>query len=236
MVQRIVNSTVHEAIGVAPSQLLFGSMCDVDRGVYMPVPEDSRGTTSLSQWSDTMLTVQQALLDKARTFQEARNARHTRMSPSEIVTEYPVNSFVLVEYPGNALGLRKAPSKLHTNLKGPMRVLRVRGATYDVLDLTTNKESSVNVTRLRPYHHDANLQDPRQVAARDQQLFVVEKIVDMKGNKGKMDSLRFQVRWLGYEESDDTWESYSALKDNALLHEYLVAKGLGRLIPTKYRR
>jgi len=117
-----------------------------------------------------------------------------------------------------------------------MRVLRVRGATYDVLDLTTNKESSVNVTRLRPYHHDANLQDPRQVAARDQQLFVVEKIVDMKGNRGKVDSLRFKVRWLGYEESDDTWESYSALKDNALLHEYLVAKGLGRLIPTKYRR
>jgi len=37
MVQRILNATVHESIGVSPAQLLFGNAIDLDRGLFTPL-------------------------------------------------------------------------------------------------------------------------------------------------------------------------------------------------------
>ena len=60
----------------------------------------------------------------------------------------------------------------------------------------------------------------------------------------KRKEIEFKVRWLGYGPEGDTWELYSRLRSNALLHDYLRAGELvhGRdaaklraLIPNGFR-
>ena len=43
--------------------------------------------------------------------------------------------------------------------------------------------------------------------------------------------MKFRVRWLGYDETHDTWEPWDHLRHNAKLHEYLRANKMKRLIP-----
>ena len=44
MVMRILNATVHESIGVSPSQILFGNAIDLDRGLLMPLETPNSAT------------------------------------------------------------------------------------------------------------------------------------------------------------------------------------------------
>jgi hypothetical protein len=52
--------------------------------------------------------------------------------------------------------------------------------------------------------------------------FVVEKILDMKGNGHRSKKhLEFKVRWAGYGPQDDTWEPWDFVKYNDQLQLYL---------------
>ena len=51
---------------------------------------------------------------------------------------------MLVLYPKSAMGQR-APTKLHTHWKGPMRVISNQGAEYTLHDLVQNKNVTVHV-------------------------------------------------------------------------------------------
>jgi hypothetical protein len=48
----------------------------------------------------------------------------------------------------------------------------------------------------------------------------VEAILEHKGNPAKRSSLLFLVRWLGFDPEDDTWETYTNLKDVGVFQEY----------------
>ncbi len=50
LIQRIMNSTVHGSIGVAPAQLLFGNALHLDKGVFLP-------SDKLENTTPTALTV-----------------------------------------------------------------------------------------------------------------------------------------------------------------------------------
>ena len=64
LVQRILNSEVHDSIGVSPAQLLYGNAIDLDRGIFLPfdaVPKES----NLSKFTQNMLSTQNRLLHEA---------------------------------------------------------------------------------------------------------------------------------------------------------------------------
>ncbi len=69
----------------------------------------------------------------------------------------------------------------------------------------------------------------------DQDEFVIERIMEHKGDLSKKSTLRFRVRWLGYQESDDTWEPWSNLSKTEALHAYLRAIGQARHIPKQFQ-
>lgn len=48
-------------------------------------------------------------------------------------------------------------------------------------------------------------------------------------------TLKFQVRWAGYDSSEDTWEPYANLRHAIQLHEYLRAIKRIDLIPESHR-
>jgi hypothetical protein len=147
---------------------------------------------------------------------------------------FPINSYVLVQYPMTRMG-RRAPTKLHMPLKGPFRVVGFQGDKYTVLNMVNNEQYVYHVTQLQPFHHDPRRLNPYDVALHDTMAYNVERIIRHEGTTNNRSNLKFLVKWEGYGEDQNTWESYHELRHNALLHEYLNTHRMRSLIPPQYR-
>ena len=96
------------------------------------------------------------------------------------VTEFPVNSYVLLGYPPT--NLKKGPSnKLMMNWQGPYKVISYLGNNYTILDLATMKEETVNIKRLKQFQYDEEV-DPRQIVNQATDRFDVESIISHTRN------------------------------------------------------
>lgn len=51
----------------------------------------------------------------------------------------------------------------------------------------------------------------------------VERIIGHHGNPSKVSTLRFQVRWEGYDAKSDTWEPYKNVSDCSAFDDYVRA-------------
>ena len=145
------------------------------------------------------------------------------------ITTYPLNSYVLVDYENN-----KAPSKLHPNHKGPLRVINIsdNGHKYTLQDLVTGENRDYHITRLRAFEYDPKYTDPRLIANKDSQQFDVGQILEHSGDRyGSKDQLYFKVRWLGLTEREDSWLPWKELRHNTILHAYLRTHKMSSLIP-----
>ena len=103
-----------------------------------------------------------------------------------------------------------------------------------VKDLITDKDKWYHVTQLKQFQYDPTKTDPTDIARHDNQEHYVERIISMEGDKTKVSSLTFLVKWLGYDDIDNTYEPWNGMKDNEKLHEFLINKNLRHLIPRKY--
>ena len=65
--------------------------------------------------------------------------------------------------------------------------------------------------------------DLAMVAAVDTDEYVVEAIIDHRGNPNRRSTLEFLVRWLGYEPEEDTWLPWKNVKELAALDVYAAA-------------
>jgi hypothetical protein len=225
-----MNASVHEATGVSPAQLLFGNSITLDRGVLVPSTSDGKDI-NLSDWAKQMLDKQEELLTIAKQKQSDQNSYKIKSllaKEGESYTEYPVNSYVLVDYHN------RPPSKLHTNLKGPLRVVSFDKSIYVLQDLVTNRQQNIHVSNLRPFVFDPNVTDPRLVANADKQMFDVERIISHTGTPRNKKNMTFVVQWVGYEPDDTSVQSWADLRDNIKFHEYLMSKGWGKHISKKF--
>jgi hypothetical protein len=171
----------------------------------------------------------------AQRLQSAKDDRHLSQGEGEEVTEIPLNSYVLAKYPSGAMG-NKPPSKLHTQWRGPFKVVNVQGSAYSIQNLITGQCQTLHISMLKPFYYDPALTDPANVALADKQLFIVERVLRHFGDPKKKRTLIFEVKWVGMDET--TREPWSHLRDNILLHEYLFNhrdKKLKTLIPKHHR-
>jgi hypothetical protein len=237
LVARIVNSTVHSAIGASPAALLYGNAINLDRGIFLPQEAIDSSERPISEWSANMLSIQQSLLDKAMRRQELTNAKHTFEDEiGKQPTHYQPNTFVLANYPDGPLGHRP-PTKLHTNLQGPFRVISNVGPVYTLYDFTTNSEIQRHIKLLQPYYVTSQNPTPESVALKDKGEFVVHRIVrhTNSGNPNRKSDMDFLVRWEGYTEAEDQWLPWRALRNNPKLHQYLIENQLAKLVPKEHR-
>ena len=87
---------------------------------------------------------------------------------------------------------------------------------------------------MKQFLYDPLLVDPVDVAGRDRMEFVVESIADHQGGLTRS-TIEFFVKWKDYPESKNTWEPYTNLRDNEVLHGCLKLEGLHRLINKRHR-
>ena len=104
----------------------------------------------------------------------------------------------------------------------------------------TNKKTSgfinAHPAHIHPFVVDTNQVNPTDVAKQASQEYVVETILKINGNTNRQGKyykrgLEFQVRWEGYDESEDSWEPYQELRFNTQFIKYCNDNGLRYLIP-----
>ena len=232
LVQRIMMNTKIEHLGVTPAQIIFGNAIDLDRGIFLPhLPKDEEGREIvLSEWAAKMLKAQAVILQLVEKQQRHKDLQHGLANFVFNPTEFPINSYVLASYPDGAMG-RRPPTKVHPKLKGPFRVINRQKDEYTVQNLVTNKFEKFHKTSLRVFEFDPDLVNPRDVAMRDNDEYIIETILQHRGDPKKLRSLTFLVKWLGYPDSANSWEPWSNLRLTEQLHLYLRANGLQRLVP-----
>jgi hypothetical protein len=125
LVQRIMNSQIHESIGVSPASIVFGNTLTLDRGILYPYTDNE--TTKLSDWTSNMLSAQETIVSVAIATQNSTDMFHISRNSGSSITEFPINSYVLVKYENEG---HKPPTKLHTKLRGPLRVISHVGSIY----------------------------------------------------------------------------------------------------------
>ena len=159
-VKRIMNSQVHSSVGVSPSQLVFGNSVNHDANIVLPKETKEPGT--YSDYMDNLLKVQSQLITVAQNTQHALDNFHVAQRTQSTLTSFPINSYVLCEYKV------KKPSKYHTNLHGPYRVVNhnERKSEYTVQHLVTNKLYDYHAKLLREFKHDDN-SSPYEAAKHD---------------------------------------------------------------------
>ena len=242
LVQRIMNSHPHDSIGVAPAQIIFGNSIQLDRGIlfrgdHIDITNPNVLTPTIKQYLDKLLSVQSKTSACAQHHQyetdQARLRAVAKKGKGETPTVFPVNSYVLLQY-HSGLGNHQGPTKLHTRWQGPFRVIKSRGSQYTLQNLVTLRESVHHIQELAPFHWNAELVDPKEVAWRDQDRFQVESIISHQGDMRRVSTLTFRVRWQGFPPEEDTIEPWKNLRSNAALHAYLRRSGQESKIPREF--
>ena len=211
--------------------MLFGNMLNLDKGIFTPQSERSSAPTmELSRYMSDLLAIQDNLLKASAEELLRTDLLHMTTKKQNIHKEYLPDSYVLVHY---RTGL--PPARLHTNRKGPMRVIKGFNSRYTLFDLITGKEKDYHVSDMKLFVFDSAIVDPLDIVRRDQMVFFIEKITDHRGKLSHRKSLLFFVSWMGYDQSYDSWEPYANLRDSDHLHSYLRQKKLTQLIPIKFR-
>ena len=200
-------------------------MLNLNKGIFIPKSERSLASKPLSQYMSNLLAIQDNLLKASAEELLRTDLLHMTTKEQNMHKEYLPDSYVLVHY---RTGL--PPTPLHTNWKGPMRVIKGINSRYTLLDLITGKEKDYHVSDMKPFVFDSALVDPL-----DQMEFFIEKISDHRGKLSHRKSLQFFVSWMGYDQLYDSWEPYAILRDSDHLHSYLREKKLTQLIPSKFR-
>jgi hypothetical protein len=230
LVQRIMNATVHSTHGYAPAAIVTPGI-NLNQGILYPLKAGKDKQECNDEFIQKLndhhanvirLVTQHLASRKAiRLTKAAKDARP--------VTEYLPGSFVLVAYPKGT----RAPTKLHMPWSGPMQVVSHDGTSYTLRNLVTGTTLCRSVHELKTFIPARK--SPLEVARRDLQVYLVEKVIAHRGDTRRKEQMEFRVRWLGFGPSEETWEPWGHLKHNWVFHEYLRREGLKTLIPKEYR-
>mgnify|MGYP003336092690 CR=1 FL=1 len=236
-VQRIKNASPHSSTGVSPAELVFGNSCRLDRHTYF-IPPSRSTPQSIFEYLTKKRRQQELALTLAYEHNTQEDQQHIARASTAPVTEFPINSYVLVQYETTN---NTPPTKLSPKLRGPYRIVnqvkRPQGDVYTCEELTTRKCYDFHVKLLVPYLFDSNHHDPIDAAVVDSQAFIVESVIDHKfeGRLPSKENLKFLIKWKGYPDSSNSWEPYNNVSTVGAVHQYLQQRKLRKYIPTQYK-
>jgi Chromo (CHRromatin Organisation MOdifier) domain len=215
-VQRILNSNHSDRLKISSSELLFGNVLKLDRGIFLPPSE--RVVTDdkpLSKRMSNLLKTQDSLLKASAEELLRTDLLHQTQSQISQHVEYPPDSYVLVHYRDGS-----PPSSRHTHWRGPLKVVIGENSRYTLYDLITQKTPVYHVSAMKRFLYDPAITDPVDVARRDHMEYFVEDILSHRGPHQRS-QIEFLVKWLNYPAEKNTWEPYANLRDVVKLHNYL---------------
>jgi hypothetical protein len=234
-VQRILNTMVHTTLGVSPSQLLFGDALNHDTHFLIPPPTKTSDPVTYQDKIAILLEGQKRLLELAQKNQIDMDEFNLIKRIEGEPTYFPLNSYVLAEYEQKLGDVTMKPSKLHTQLHGPYRVVSRQGNVYTLENLVTHGIIDFHIKLLRQFRYDNNYVIPQEVAQHDKDYFEIEEIIShkFKKNPKTLSNLELLIKYEG--ERDSKWQSWnSTFGANEKIHLYFRHNQLARFIPKKF--
>ena len=233
MVQRIINSSRNESIGVSPAKLLFGNAIDLDRGIFLPHHQIADNQKALSTWAAEMLEAQRYFMENAQEQQRIKDeTRIANKDPRRTI--FVDNEYVLVEYHATSIK-KRPPNTFLSYLRGPLKVISRNGDHYTLSNLYMDKLEVIHISLIHPYIIDPNAVNPQEVATKDiLTMFIVENIIEHNGYHRRRTEMEFLVKFLGYDQSHNLWLPYNEVRNHPKLHEYLNVHKMKSLIPHEF--
>ena len=208
---------------LSPLQLMYGHETNIEFqnhddliDISVPAVEDYL-QEKLDAYQDAKDTLAHTrALINART----RNRRNAKIT-------FNIGDWVLLRRLNQATGVS---DKLLDTYEGPYRILSTQDAGFATnyqlaLPLNDRRHSFFPADRLKHYKGDPKNptfhRGPTDPDLDDDALneYEVEAIIDQRRRN---ESTEYHVRWKGYDETEDTWETISSLKNaKDLLAEYL---------------
>ena len=138
---------------VSPAQLIYGNSIDLDANILLPRDEIGLDFQSLTKSTDTMLTLQDELIQMtARLLKELDDIHNAQQSPN--ITQFGVDTYVLVQQ-------RTTPeTRINTLWCGSVRLVSHNFAEYTLLDLIKHKEKVYHMTQINLFKFDSTHVDP----------------------------------------------------------------------------
>ena len=244
LVKRIINNLPHSRLGVTPNSLVLPSV-DLNKNMFghrraasdvsnIPIPKHSKSLRHsqeadaqqfdfkyfLEHMQNRQEVIHQLVRDRIQQFDEERIGNY----PADR-TEFPIGSYVLLRPKSDAkFGIA---DKLHTPLKGPYQVVGHDKNTYQIRNLTTNKMvPPVNIQRLQPFYVNEIEDDPKVIANKDSDSFIIERVISHAPAKPtRVTELCFRIKWLGWDDEDsnttECWLGNPDLKINKVVLRYM---------------
>ena len=238
LVQRINNSTPKQITTVSPAYMLYAGGINLNEQLFPPNTNSIQAQVDnlrlpWAEWIQQRMIAQRVVIEQAVANTEKHQQEHA-ITDTGMRSEYPIDSWVLKGYATDGYG-KGRPSKLHMNYTGPFQVKEIQGSAYKLFDPRTGKVlEPCPIQLLKKYEFDAKRVDPLKVRLKDSSDdFIVEEIRGHHGRLQRKREVTFDVKWEGSDEI--TIEPWENVRDNEILHDYLISQGKSSLIPKQYR-
>ena len=212
-VQRIINCSFHKTTGAAPAD--FGGRLNLERGILMPFNIDTALHKTASKIMADIVKTQHQIIVTAQ--KRIRKRDDERLANMPAITEFADGSFVLAQYETSPL------TRLHTKWQGPLEVISHKDSEYSLMNIVSKKIKTIHASKLRQFIFNPARIEPLDIARRD----FIEKVLAHEGDTAKVSTLWFQVEWLNFNDTHNTWEP----GQEDAVHAYLRTVNLARLIP-----
>jgi hypothetical protein len=150
-------------------------------------------------------------------------------------TKHAIGDYVLRKHPTSKAG-HGPPNKYGSFWRGPFLVISTDGENlYTIQNLVTGVINEAHIQHLKPFYYDPSYVNPLIIAAKDNNEFIVDKIIDHAFDE---DGIPFwRVHWSGYDESEDTWEPLENLQQVDQFHIYCKSiPSLHKYLPPTIRK
>ena len=160
-VQRISNSNHSDRLKISASQMLFGNMLNLDRGLFLKYPERLVQNIFLSIYTSELFSIQDNLMKASAKELLRTDLLYMTMSEQNKQTEYEPDSYVLIHQ-----RIGSTQTRLLTKWRGPMRFVNGLNFRYVVLDFLPGKEKVFRVSDMKPFVLDPAIIDPLDILYR----------------------------------------------------------------------
>jgi hypothetical protein len=152
------------------------------------------------------------------------------------ITRHKVGDYVLRRHPTTKAG-SGPPNKYGSFWRGPYLIIsNDEDSQYQIQNLVTGVISEAHVQHLKPFYYDPKYVEPLNIAAKDNNEFIVGDIITHEPDP-TTGNILWRVRWHGYDESEDTWEPFETLCDVEKFHSYCLRyPKLYQYLPSSIRK
>ena len=200
-VQIGINSRIHSLLGSSPFSVMFNRQLNpfkhfANVETYLPSEDSIQERLNLAT-EILYPAIQQRVSSKTSKMNKNWNENHNLINIKS-------GDIVMIKITTNL-------SKLKPPYVGPYEVIRItRGGSVVLKSATGLLSRNYSPSQLK-----------RVCASELTNKFYVEKIVDDKDSEnGKL----YRVRWVGYQENEDTWEPISSFDDKGIVESYTSTK------------